>query len=89
MTCYTFGTERIYSHREQQRRLENEQDDRKSKNLQITESIHSGRSGMPLEQDPEIRRQGDPGRPLLERSRQAILLRRGLRVPHRGYRMRK
>ena len=38
MTCYTFGTERIYSHREQQRRLKNEQDDRKSKNLQITES---------------------------------------------------
>ena len=40
-TCYTFGTERIYSHREQQRRLVNEQDDRKSKNLQITESYHS------------------------------------------------
>ena len=40
MTCYTFGTERIYSHREQQRRLKNEQDDRKSKNLQITESYH-------------------------------------------------
>ena len=38
MTCYTFGTERIYSHREQQLRLVNEQDDRKSKNLQITES---------------------------------------------------
>ena len=31
MTCYTFGTERIYSHREQQWRLKNEQDDRKSK----------------------------------------------------------
>ena len=81
LTCYTFGTERIYSHREQQRRLKNEQDDRKSKNLQITESFHSGGSGMPLEQDHAVRRQGDRCRLLLQRPRQAILLRCGLRVP--------
>ena len=49
MTCYTFGTERIYSHREQQRRLKNEQDDRKSKNLQITESYHSSYYGAVYE----------------------------------------
>lgn len=55
LTCYTFGTERIYSLREQQRRLKNEHDDRKSKNLQITESYHSGGAGMPLEQDLKIR----------------------------------
>ena len=88
LTCYTFGTKRIYSHREQQRRLENEQDDRKSKNLQITESYHSGGSGMPLEQDHAVRRQGDRCRLLLQRPRQAILLRCGLLVPHRRHRMR-
>ena len=36
---------------------------------------------MPLEQDHAVRRQGDRCRLLLQRPRQAILLRCGLRVP--------
>ena len=58
-------------------------DQRGNENLQAAEPHHSGGPRMPLEQGPELRRQGPARRVLLQRQKQALLLRSHLRIPER------